>query len=384
MTHKILVVDDDPDTLRLLGILLTRMGYQTMNAVSGKQALKLALQEPPDLIVLDVMMPEMDGYETARQLRRRPKTAKIPILMFTAKSQTQDKVVGYEAGADLYLIKPIHPIELNAHVKVLLAQKQALPEKNARGSYVVGVAAAKGGQGVSTVALNLAIACQRSQKTEVVAVETRPGQGSWASELGLREAGGLVELLQSNAPEITQGEVEKSLARTSFGIRLLLASENPADVGYATALAQYTAIIDQLAQISDLMILDIGTNFHPAFNELTELCDEIILVTEPQPVEVKRAYGLIEQLKASDFGRTKKLTAVTVNHRMAEVCLSISQVEEMLSLKVTVGFPPAPQLAHQAGVRAEPMYVLQPEGEIARLFNTLAEAIANHISKKRG
>jgi CheY-like chemotaxis protein len=94
MPEKILIVDDDLETLRLVGMMLQRQGYTIVAANSGAQALSMAITEQPDLILLDVMMPEMDGYEVARQLRADPGLTQIPILMFTAKSQVEDKVTG--------------------------------------------------------------------------------------------------------------------------------------------------------------------------------------------------------------------------------------------------------------------------------------------------
>jgi DNA-binding response OmpR family regulator len=122
MAEKILIVDDDIDTLKLVGLMLQKQGFQIIAATDGIQGLAQADAEDPDLILLDVMMPEMDGYEVAKRLRANPKTANTPILMFTAKTQLDDKVTGFEAGADDYLTKPTHPTELTAHVKALLAR----------------------------------------------------------------------------------------------------------------------------------------------------------------------------------------------------------------------------------------------------------------------
>ncbi|HLA86696.1 MAG TPA: response regulator, partial [Anaerolineales bacterium] len=122
MAEKILIIDDDKDTLRLVGLMLQRQGYEISAAANGTQGLTKALEERPDLILLDVMMPDMDGYEVTRRLRKNPATVNIPILMFTAKTQLDDKVTGFEVGVDDYLTKPTHPIELQSHVKALLAR----------------------------------------------------------------------------------------------------------------------------------------------------------------------------------------------------------------------------------------------------------------------
>src|SRR5512136_949819 len=159
MVEKILIIDDDLDTLKLVGLMLQKQGYLIVAANNGPQGLTQAEAENPDLILLDVMMPEMDGYEVTKRLRANALTANTPILMFTAKTQLDDKVTGFEAGADDYLTKPTHPSELIAHVKALLSRASKGPAAAVAATpseamaYTIGVVAARGGQGVSTLAV---------------------------------------------------------------------------------------------------------------------------------------------------------------------------------------------------------------------------------------
>ena len=108
MSEKILIIDDDLDTLRLVGLMLQRQGYQISAATNGQQGLDKAFEENPDLILLDVMMPDMDGYEVTRRLRQNLTTAETPVLMFTAKNQIDDRVTGLEVGANDYLTLTLH------------------------------------------------------------------------------------------------------------------------------------------------------------------------------------------------------------------------------------------------------------------------------------
>ena len=92
MPDKVLIVDDDVQTLRLVGLMLERQGYKILAANSGNQALQMARTEQPDVIILDIMMPDMDGYEVIRRLRKDPETANLPILLFTAKTDVDNKI----------------------------------------------------------------------------------------------------------------------------------------------------------------------------------------------------------------------------------------------------------------------------------------------------
>jgi pilus assembly protein CpaE len=382
MPEKILVVDDDPQTVKYLSIYLKRLGYEPLEALDGMTALKIAHEQRPDMIVLDVMMPGMDGFEVARSLRRHPETALIPILMFTAKTQVEDKLAGYDAGVDIYLTKPAHPVELQANIKALLSQKKARSEARAKRGYTVGVIAAKGGLGTSTVALNLAVAARQRGKGKVLAAEMRPGQGTWGDELGLGGGQGLVSLLRMSRAEINAAAVGGQLTQNTFGVPLLLASNERCDIDCMTALAQYEAVIDEIGQMADLIVLDIGTSFHPAYEIFARLCDEMVLVLEPLPVTVKRSHALIGELKAHTFGSAKALTLVTVNRARAEMTLTKSQIEEQLGQTVSLGFPPAPELAYLSVNRGAPMYLLQPEGIITKQFDVLADLVLGHLASE--
>ena len=115
--EKILVVDDDKNICELLRLYIDKEGYQTVVAYDGKQALKLFEEEAPCLIVLDVMMPELDGWQVCREIR---KSSDVPIIMLTAKGETFDKVLGLELGADDYVVKPIESKEIVARIKAVL------------------------------------------------------------------------------------------------------------------------------------------------------------------------------------------------------------------------------------------------------------------------
>ena len=123
----ILVVDDEPKILQLVGDYLERAGYGVRNARDGKTALALARAERPDLIILDLGLPEMDGLDVTRELR---KYSNAPIIMLTARSEESDKLVGLELGADDYITKPFSPKELVACVKVVFRRMEAYTEAN--------------------------------------------------------------------------------------------------------------------------------------------------------------------------------------------------------------------------------------------------------------
>jgi DNA-binding response OmpR family regulator len=117
MPHKILVVDDQPKMVKLVRTYLEGAGYQVITAYDGQEGLALFRQEQPDLIVLDLMLPEIDGLDVARTIRRR---SEVPIIMLTARAEEADRLIGLELGADDYVVKPFSPRELVARVRAVL------------------------------------------------------------------------------------------------------------------------------------------------------------------------------------------------------------------------------------------------------------------------
>jgi CheY-like chemotaxis protein len=383
MPEKILVVDDDIDTLRLVGLMLQRQGYQIVAASNGQQALSMALNERPDLILLDVMMPDMDGYEVTRRLRADPLTSAIPIIMFTAKSQVDDKVTGFDAGADDYLTKPTQPRELFAHIKAVLARGSkarptvvAPPEPKERG-HVIGVMAAKGGLGVTTLALNLGICLRQSTKKSLIIADYRPGEGSMSLDLGFTMPEGFQRLLQRKPKELTVKDVDVELVTHSSGVRLLLSSYNPADVQYIQAGEIFEEITRKLASLADFVVLDLGPGLNPINERVLERCGELILVLEPAPHTVIRTSELMKMLSGRGFGEGR-VTVVLYNRNRSELQLSINQVQEQFRHPLSLVFTPAPELAVQASKSNTPMVLQRSDNLTIQQFYKLAELIMKH------
>jgi len=378
MAEKILVVDDDIDTLRLVGLMLERQGYQIIAASTGQQALSLARIEKPDLILLDLMMPDIDGITVARRLRSGPETKEILIIMFTAKGQTDDKLEGFGAGADDYLTKPTQPRELIAHVKAVLKRagmKPATPSKeySARGR-VFGVMAAKGGVGVSTVATNLGIMLHLLSKRPVVISDFRPGCGTIGLELGIANPLGQSKLLASDALLITPDTIDPELTLHPCGARFLLASARPQDASYSGAVDHFSRLAQQIAYLSSFAVLDLGASLVPAVEKVLESCEQVIVVLEPVPQTVYQTRLLLDYLAGKEQGENHLLVAL-VNRLRAGMQLSLGQVQDQLGHNVSAIFPAAPELAYQAQVSATPIVLRQPDGVVTQQFQNLAERL---------
>lgn len=380
MPEKILIVDDDVDTLRLVGLMLQRQGYQISAATNGEQGLAKAFDEKPDVILLDIMMPDMDGYEITRRLRKNPATKATPILMFTAKTQLDDKVTGFEAGADDYLTKPTHPAELQAHIRALLARigpkraeemDTALKEQRGR---VIGVLGARGGLGVSTLACNLAGAFYTRTHADVILAELTPGQGTLGMDLGTPNPKGLNELLSGKAVEITREKVDSLLVSHGSGLRLLLASENPRDVHLTDQTANYERLVACLATLARFVVLDLGAGLPPFVEKILPLCSDRIVVVEGAPNTIAQSKILIDEI--AGLGIDRAGISVVLNNRVrTDAQMPWMEVQQSLAHSITATLTPAPEMLIAATRTHTPAVLSQPTNLTSQQILKVADQI---------
>ncbi len=379
MADKILIVDDDLDTLRLVGLMLQRQGYIISAASNGEQGLEKAIQEKPDLVLLDLMMPGMDGYEVTRRLRRNPATATIPILLFTAKNQLDDKVVGFEAGADDYLTKPTHPSELQAHVRALLArstrnEEEAPTSPHEQHGYLIGVLSARGGLGVSSVAVNLAAALFSRTQADVILAEMVPGQGAIAQDMGIRDGKVLNEILSGAPVEVTREKVQSALTPHPSGVKFLAASPNPRDIQLTSRVQNYEMLLTRLSTLARFIVLDMGTSLPPFAMGTLPLCNEQILVVEGVPNSIQHSRLLLDQLVQVGI-EARRIKAVLNNRYRTEAQIPWSKVQELLEHPIEMTITPAPELFLQATRMQTPAVICQPENVTSQQFLKLADQV---------
>jgi DNA-binding response OmpR family regulator len=385
-SQKILVVDDDLDTLKLVGTTLEKQGFLIVAAKDGLEALDKVAQHNPDLILLDIMMPKMDGYEVTRRLRANPATSGIPIILFTAKAQVDDKVAGLEVGADDYLTKPTHPAELVARVRSILKRPVTstlppLPEGPAAAILggVVGILAAKGGQGVSTLAINIGAALQNQNKGATVAIaELRPGRGDLSIYMGFPDKHGLIDILRRAPGDINRQIIEQALVTHKSGLRLMLASFRPSDVALETAVEQMALTVRELAGIANFLVLDLGVGLPPATLRALQQCSKVIVVAEPDPHSFPLTKALIDDLQANGVAKEKILT-VLLNRVRTDQAMSAADVQKNLGVEIDAVFTPAPELAFQAARANQSMLAIDPQSFTAQQ----AAKVVNLISANK-
>ena len=325
-------------------------------------------------------MPDMDGYEVTRRLRKNPVTAAIPIMMFTAKTQLDDKVTGFEVGADDYLTKPTHPTELQAHVKALLARtvhkdpNDVVTASHEHHGYVIGVLAARGGLGVSSLASNLAAGIFTRTQSDVILAELVPGQGTFGLNFGAPNQKGLTEILQGSVVEVTREKVQASLVPHNSGIKLFLASENPRDITLTSQVQNYEALVARLSSLARFVVLDLGTGLPTFVQKVLPMCNERIIVVEGAPSAIQHTKLLIDDIFDLHIDR-KSISVVLNNRQRSEAQMAWTQVQEKLGHSISSTLTPAPELFLQAERLQTPAVMCQPTNMTSQQFLKIADSI---------
>jgi CheY-like chemotaxis protein/MinD-like ATPase involved in chromosome partitioning or flagellar assembly len=384
MPEKILIVDDDIDSLKLIGLMLQRQGYEVAAANAGNQALSKALSERPDLIILDVMMPDMNGYEVCKRLRANPDTKGIPIIMFTAKTLIDDKVQGFEAGADDYLTKPTHPSELASRVKAILARSANTrrPETAASGGSsrgtAIGVLGVKGGVGTTTIALNITAALAQSGHDNPIIADFRLGSGSLGLFIGMGRSTGMANILSKPVPEIRPQTLEPELVNHNAGFRALLSSVRPREAAMPISPDAPTAIVNGLRALGRPVIVDLGSGMNTIAARVQREMDKLVLVIDPGTTSLTMARELIRELEAGGAPQGR-INVVIVNRAQASSQTPWQEVEQLLGQEIRAIISAAPELAFQANESGTPIVLTQPNAIVSNQLLKLAEIIGSQV-----
>ncbi len=377
MPGKILIVDDDIDSLKLIGLMLQRNGYEVAAATTGAQALSKAMSESPDLIILDVMMPDMNGFDVCRRLRSNLDTQAIPIIMFTAKTMIDDKVAGFEAGADDYLTKPTHPSELATRIQNVLARSSTKATPTTSKGTTVGVLGAKGGVGTTTIAANLAAARFAAGDKALVA-DFRLGAGALGLMLGFGRSQGMANLLTRSIEEINARLVEAELVVHGSGLRALLCSSRPKETQLNMSLETAAAIVRIIRSVARPAFYDLGSGLTPQALRLQREMDQLLLVVDPTNLSMTMAREILQELDAQRMDYNK-VGVVVVNRSTSTNLASWRDVEQILGRDVRGAIALASDLMAQSLNNNIPAVAHQPTAIASTQMIKLAEDVVARL-----
>jgi len=382
MKAHILIVEDNLVNQRLHKKVIRSAGYQVTTADDGMEALELVEDHKFDLIVLDVMMPKLDGYEICRRLRKNKRTAQVPILMLTSLDSVENKIKGFEAGADDYLSKPYEPEELIARVKVLLRRvtKPVSPTQTLREGKVIATFSLRGGVGVSTLTANLAISLARlwNRKVALVDLALLAGQAALMLDLPIRNT--WADLISIPNDEIDQEVLGMAMRSHHSGVNVLCSPRKVEDAERID-VSKVERVLQLLCQGYDYVLLDLPHDFSATTLVGLDMAEEILLVLAPELASVRATAMALEVFETLDY--PEDIVHLILNWTFEQCGLAKSDIESGLSQNVEVVIPNAPEQFVRAINLGTPPVLNQPESQLCALFDDLAFLVSKDAHKKK-
>lgn len=272
MSKKILVIEDDAIALRLIEYTLRKEGYEVLLAKNGTEGISKARSEEPDLLILDIMLPGIDGFEVCHRLRSESQTAHLPILMLSGKAQEADKATGMKVGADDYVTKPAAPRELVSRVESLLARKTAAKSK------IIAFLGTKEGVGTTTMLVNVAVTLSQKGKRVIVA-DLCSHNGNLTEHLGLKPENNITELLVKPIDTLKHRELEAALLVHHTSVRVL-AITHPCEEHKEFPPSAVNLLFGRLREVSDYLLIDLSTPPSDLGRATLTKCDLVVIVTD--------------------------------------------------------------------------------------------------------
>jgi DNA-binding response OmpR family regulator len=374
---RVLVVDDEPDIVRLLTFALQADGYQVSSAKNGSEGLERARQDKPDIVILDVMMPGMDGFEVCNELRSKPDTASLPIIMLSALGQVSDRVRGLRAGADDYVPKPVNLDELSARVASLLSRSQRPPaagaETSARSVKVYGFIGAKGGVGTTTIALNVA-ALLAQQKKSVILAELRGAYGTLAAQLKWTPAENFSQLVDLLPSQIDERAVNARLFSTGFGVKIMFGPQRVDEFREPT-IESVKATIRQFTNLAEYVVLDIQPGASPVTEAAVRACDLVTVILEPDITGVQAARVALDLLRS--WGMSGSLVSATVSNRSGMTSgVNLREIKSQLGCEIIGVVPFASEACTAALSQGVPLAVWRADNIAAMTLKEMTSRLA--------
>lgn len=383
MTHgRVRVVDDTKLITKMIHDKLAANGYEVAEAYDGPDALRKLKSFGPELIILDVMLPGIDGYQVARTIRQDPQHVRTPIIMLTAKSGIAEKIAGFEAGADDYITKPFDPTELELRTRALIGRSHATRTDETPGisGKVITIFSLRGGSGVSALAVNLAAGLAQIYEQEIPLVDLSLETGGASIMLDLLPRMTLSHLAKEETAILDLSLIREYLVEHPSGILLLAAPTTPVLAELVTPNL-VTQILTTLRGHYSHVIVDTSHDLSDSTLAALDLADIIIMTVPPDMVSLKAATGALETF--ASLGYPDSRIAIVINWVFPRRGLPQKEIEAALAT-VLATIPYDSDAVVRSINEGVPLIVAQPTSPWAQSIEALAYQLSSEDAKARG
>lgn len=373
---RVLVVDDSALIRQIVRESLESRGHEVTWVASAEDAFKQIESRQFDLLVLDIVLPGMDGYEFCRQVRQNPQWRALPILMLTSKASVRDKLTGFDAGADDYLVKPFDPAELGARAQALLERSARTQETLAprTAGRLVTCFGLRGGAGTSTVAANVAVALAQLLQEQVAVADFSLERASIPLFFDLVPRVNMHNLISlvEDVSSIDEKALLEHLLRHTSGVNVLAAPSNPEQDEQITP-SLIVSMVQALRQSFPFVICDTSSDFRENNLVLLERADLILLLATTDIVGVKAASTTLHVLDAMSIPREK--VQLVLNEIIPRSQIGAREIESTLRQPIAEVLPYGGDKLGAALNAGIPIALSEPELPAVRAMRDIAARI---------
>lgn len=378
---SVLAIDDDPGILKLIEKALSSRGYSVITAHNGTEGMNRLQADRPDIVILDKVMPDIDGFEVARRLRREPGFAHIPIVILTGASQLGDKLDAFNAGADDYLTKPFEIDELAARLAALLrraeafkaAQTQTLDTIDA--ARLIAVHSLRGGIGCSSMAVNLAYGFRALWRSPVLLMDMDLAYGQIALLLNESIKRTWSDLATFEDATYDIEALESIMNKHGSGLQFIAAPKDPIDADDVGGDMLKKAVRLLMPRF-EYIVADIPHDFGVVSLDILESADYIVLMVAPEIVAIRAASVALNTY--SELGFEKSKIKLVLNQTVTRTGLNATQIEEALNHPITMVIPNQSRAFLTAINSGIPLLQSHPE----HVVSSLVEDFCFRLSKE--
>ncbi len=376
---KILVIDDEPQMRALLQKVLVKNDFEVAFVEDGASGLREAKLFHPDLIILDIIMPGMDGFEVARKLQNDPSCAHIPIMVLTALATSYGRETALEAGADDFVTKPFSLEDIVAKAKALTDETKSSPNsptkplKTRDQARLISVHSLRGGLGCTTMAINLAFTLNNLWHKPTLLLDGDFASGQVAMALHLSEGLSWTDLLRSSASNSVHRSLEDESIAHESGLHILAAPRDPGHADrFSSRLLEHTLRL--MEHRYDYVIADLAHDFRGNTLEILKQSEQILYLLSPENISQQFAVKALDAYDAMGI-KEENIELILVETRPGNA-IKVSDIEKFIgrSLSAYVPFAPEMTLAINQGLPFTQAYP-------SHAISTLTEDLAYLLSK---
>lgn len=371
---RVLLIDDEPVFFKMVEHALKPRGYEVEYAKTGLDGLRTAGTFDPEIIIVDVKLPDLDGYEVVQRLRSTPRFRGTPIIFLTSQTDLPNKLKGFEVGADDFLGKPFQPEELVARIGLLVrrseAMRTALPAGPVREpATVIAVHSLRGGVGCTSLAVNLALAYQQVWEKPTLLIDADMTAGQVALMLNTSPARTFDDLTNRRASELDDDILRKIMGKHASGISFIAAPGSPlADDSFADDL--WPELLARLEALYDFIVIDTAHNFGNITIHMLNQASTIFVPVAPEMASIRSTISSLEIYNLLGYA-PEKIKPV-LNQNLAVAGIKQAQIEKVLKMPVTHALPYAPNEFIRAINFGQPVLLANPEIPASVFFEEMA------------